>query len=112
MGGSKIIFLVRGESIVSLLFVSGLGEGGGGADGRVKDHLPGEGAPVQAAAVPAAPHLAPRHPAHIAIQCKIFKYDTSDLHSQCCGFGSKLDLYSGTLWIRIRITNTDPDPHR
>ena len=27
---------------------------------------------------------------------------------QCCGSGSVLDLYSGALWIRIRIPNTDP----
>ena len=31
--------------------------------------------------------------------------------NQCCGSGSKLDPYSATLWIRIRIRNTDPDPH-
>ena len=30
---------------------------------------------------------------------------------QCCGSGSVLDLYSGAFWIRIRIPNTDPDPH-
>ena len=27
---------------------------------------------------------------------------------QCCGSGSVLDPYSGALWIRIRIQNTDP----
>ena len=31
--------------------------------------------------------------------------------NQCCGSGSKLDPYSATLWIRIRIPKTDPDPH-
>ena len=33
---------------------------------------------------------------------------------QCCGSwsGSKLDPYSGTLCIQIRIPNTDQDPHR
>ena len=37
--------------------------------------------------------------------------------NQCCGSGSGtgsgsvLDPYSGSLWIRIRIQNTDPDPH-
>ena len=32
---------------------------------------------------------------------------------QCCGsgYGSILDPYSGASWIRIRIRNTDPDPH-
>ena len=30
---------------------------------------------------------------------------------QCCGSGSVLDPYSGACWIRIRIRNTDPDPH-
>ena len=31
---------------------------------------------------------------------------------QCRGSGSKLDPYSGPLWIRIRITNTDTDTDR
>ena len=30
---------------------------------------------------------------------------------QLCGSGSKLDPYSSTFWIRIRIPNTDSDPH-
>ena len=30
---------------------------------------------------------------------------------QCCGSGSVLDPYSGALWIRSRIPNTDPGPH-
>ena len=30
---------------------------------------------------------------------------------QCWGSGSVLDAFSGALWIRIRIQNTDPDPH-
>ena len=33
-------------------------------------------------------------------------------HKQCCGYGSRLDPYSATLWIWICFPNTDPDPHR
>ena len=33
-------------------------------------------------------------------------------HKQCCGYGSRLDPYSATLWIWICFLNTDPDPHR
>ena len=33
------------------------------------------------------------------------------LLKQCCVSRSKLDSYSAVLWIRIRISNTDPDPH-
>ncbi len=32
-------------------------------------------------------------------------------YTQCCGSGSVLDPYSGASWNRIRIQNTDPDPH-
>ena len=29
--------------------------------------------------------------------------------NQCCGSRSKLNPYSGILWIRIRIPKTDPE---
>ena len=34
-----------------------------------------------------------------------------DSNKLCCGSGSVLDPYSGASLIRIRIRNTDPDPH-
>ena len=37
--------------------------------------------------------------------------NTTVVIMQCCGSGSVLDPYSGASWIRIRIPNTDPDPH-
>ena len=36
---------------------------------------------------------------------------THSYHNQCCGSESVLDPYSGALWIRILIPNTDQDPH-
>ena len=47
----------------TVLFVSELGEGSGGPDRSVEDHLASERATIQAPAVPAAPRLAAGHPA-------------------------------------------------
>ena len=46
----------------------------------------------------------------IRIRIKRIRLRNTGLN-QCCGSGSVLDPYSGASWIRIRILNTDPDPH-
>ena len=50
---------------------------------------------------------------HVLLRQPVLRHHAVDQGAmQCCGSGSKLDPFSGTLRIRIRIRNTDPDPHR